>query len=178
MALDILVLGGTSWLGGGRWLGWHSPAGHRVWPGRLARAVDSPRVLVPPQDFSVQVIDVVDLAGWLVNAAEAGTAGIFNAVGDQIVLRDVLAQCARASGAGATVVEVDQSWLIQHEVSPWGGPVSGSATGGHGARRAGLGARAWVGPRPARRAQLEPRGRAARRGDLVLKRFVDKATSG
>ena len=94
------------------------------WPGRLARAGDSPRVLVPPQDSAVQVIDAVDLASWLVDAAELGTAGICNAVGDQVTLREVLFRCARACQAEPTLVEADQAWLVQHEVSPWAGPES------------------------------------------------------
>jgi nucleoside-diphosphate-sugar epimerase len=91
------------------------------WPGRLARATESPRVLAPPQDSRLQVIDVVDLATWLVTAAESRTHGVLNAIGDELSLGDVLAECTRAAAVEATLVEVDQPWLVQHEVAPWGG---------------------------------------------------------
>ena len=53
------------------------------WPGRFAR--DSGPVIVPDIDADpTQVIDVRDLAAWILLAAEQGTSGVLNAVGDQV----------------------------------------------------------------------------------------------
>jgi len=94
------------------------------WPGRLARARDNEPVLVPPLDTQVGVIDVVDLASWLVDATENATAGAFNAVGDTLPLSEILNECARAAGVEPGFVEVDQDWLVRHEVAPWSGEES------------------------------------------------------
>ncbi len=45
------------------------------WPGRLARARVGEQVLVPPRDHALQVIDVDDLAAWLVRCAVDHTGG-------------------------------------------------------------------------------------------------------
>jgi nucleoside-diphosphate-sugar epimerase len=68
------------------------------WPARLARAADAEPVLVPPLDTPVQVIDVLDLATWLVDCAERRTSGTFNATGDALPFERVLAACASAAG--------------------------------------------------------------------------------
>lgn len=94
------------------------------WPARLARATERSRVLVPPRDAATQVLDVADLTAWLVDAAEEAIAGTFNATGDTVSLADILAECERAVGGNVACVEVDQAWLLEQEVEPWGGPES------------------------------------------------------
>ncbi|CAA9341649.1 MAG: NAD-dependent epimerase/dehydratase [uncultured Nocardioidaceae bacterium] len=93
------------------------------WPARLARGGEQ-RVLLPPRSNPVQVIDVKDLAAWLVHGAENAVAGVLNAVGNTLTLSDVLAECQRAAASSPVYVEADQDWLIRHEVSPWSGPGS------------------------------------------------------
>src|SRR4051812_14257220 len=77
------------------------------WPARLAGARDGDAVLVPPLDGSTQVIDVEDLAIWLVRCGERRTGGAYNAVGDVTDLQTVLDVVCAAVGRAPRWVEVD-----------------------------------------------------------------------
>lgn len=94
------------------------------WPARVARAADGEPVLVPPRDTVVQVIDVGDLAGWLVLAAEAQVAGTFNATGDGSTVGAVLDASVAAAGTAPRLVEATDDWLAEQGVEPWMGPDS------------------------------------------------------
>ncbi|MCD4533290.1 epimerase [Nocardioides sp. cx-169] len=90
------------------------------WPARLAHGGE---VLAPgaPHD-TVQVIDVRDLASWLVAAIEAGTTGDYDAVGPAQPLADALAAVAAGVGAAPQWTWVDQGFLAEQGVEPWAGP--------------------------------------------------------
>jgi nucleoside-diphosphate-sugar epimerase len=95
------------------------------WPARLARVRRArERVLVPPLDMPVQVIDVADLARWLVDCADRRIAGTFNAVGEQHRFGDLLEACGRATGTSITPVQADDDWLLGQGVEPYMGPES------------------------------------------------------
>lgn len=94
------------------------------WPGRFARAADGDPILVPPADMSVQVVDVVDLAAWLVRAAEEQTSGTYDAVGPSLPFEAVTSACARAAGSSPALVAVEEEWLTSAGVVPWAGPDS------------------------------------------------------
>lgn len=94
------------------------------WPGRVARAQAGEPVLVPPLDDPVQVIDVEDLAAWLVRCGEERSGGVFNALGDTHLLGDVIDASVAAAGQGARLVEVADGWLRERDVEPWMGPES------------------------------------------------------
>lgn len=94
------------------------------WPARIARADDGEQVLVPPVGTAMQVIDVADLAAWLVDAAEHGIAGAFNATGDELTVRDVLDASLEATGRTPDLVEANHDWLSGNGVEPWAGPES------------------------------------------------------
>jgi 2'-hydroxyisoflavone reductase len=70
------------------------------WPVRFAEAArDGLPVLVPePVDAPVQLVDVRDLAEWIVTAAEAGTTGDFDAVSPPVPRSELLAQVADGAG--------------------------------------------------------------------------------
>ncbi|HEX9993343.1 MAG TPA: NAD-dependent epimerase/dehydratase family protein [Acidimicrobiales bacterium] len=70
-------------------------------------------VLAPAvPDQPVQVVDVRDLAAFLLDAAAAGAAGVVNGVGPaEATLADLL--------AGADVTWVDEAWLLDQGVEPW-----------------------------------------------------------
>ncbi|GIG41696.1 NAD-dependent epimerase/dehydratase family protein [Cellulomonas phragmiteti] len=92
------------------------------WPARLHRGG---RVLVPtPQGRYAQVIDVADLATWLVAAGRAGTTGVVNAVGAPVLLADLLATVREVAGAPCELVPVDDATLLTHDVRYWAGPRS------------------------------------------------------
>ena len=89
------------------------------WPQRLARGGE---VLAPgtPGDV-VQVIDVRDLAAWLLDLAEARTTGVFDAVGTRMPFGEMLAGVAAGVGAEPELTWVDQDFLQAHDVEPWAG---------------------------------------------------------
>jgi 2'-hydroxyisoflavone reductase len=97
------------------------------WPARFARRADDPadRVLVPDAlTAQTQLIDVDDLAGWLLDAAEGGVAGAYNATGDPVTLGEVLDTAARVAGHHGRMVRVDPAFLVDHGVGYWAGPDS------------------------------------------------------
>ena len=95
------------------------------WPARLAEVADHPEVLAPgdPGDL-VQVIDVRDLAAWLVDCAEQRLPGDFDAVGPVVPLRGLLEEAAAGVGARPRWTWVGQELLEAHGVQPWAGPRS------------------------------------------------------
>ena len=90
------------------------------WPQRLARGGE---VLAPGRpDDVVQVIDVRDLAAWVLDLAESRTTGVLDAVGAPSPFERVLLESA--SGVGNLSPEltwVHQAFLEAHEVTPWAG---------------------------------------------------------
>jgi hypothetical protein len=79
-------------------------------------------VLVPDAPaLPTQVIDVRDLAAWIVDAGTAGLTGTFNATGETTPLPDHLTMARAVAGHTGPVVPVDQDWLLAHDVEPWMG---------------------------------------------------------
>jgi 2'-hydroxyisoflavone reductase len=96
------------------------------WPLRFARpAAEDGSVLVPDAPhLPTQVLDVRDLAAWLVESAESERAGIYNTTGDTIPLREHL-KVARDVGSGhGEPRPASPEWLRAHDVEPWMGPRS------------------------------------------------------
>ncbi len=96
------------------------------WPARFALAAEGRRpVLVPVSDGGrTQVVDVRDLATWVLDAAERAVTGVHDAVGEQTPLADVLDQSAEVAGYHGERVHVPLRWLLEHGVQPWMGPDS------------------------------------------------------
>jgi nucleoside-diphosphate-sugar epimerase len=96
---------------------WDPTGRFTYWPRRIA---DGGRVLAPaPADAAAQLIDVRDLADWIVRAAEDGTSGTFNAV-DRPTTRELMFEtCRRVAGSDAEFVWVDGDFLAEHEVGEW-----------------------------------------------------------
>ena len=122
------------------------------WPVRFLRpAIGDGSVLVPDvPGLATQVIDVRDLAGWLVDTGERCLSGVFNVVGETIPLPGHLALAREVAGHTGPVVAAGQDWLLAHDVQPWMGERSlplwlpmpgyagGSSRDGSAARAAGL----------------------------------------
>jgi 2'-hydroxyisoflavone reductase len=96
---------------------WDPTGRFTYWPARLA---DGGRVLAPaPATADAQVIDVRDLAAWIVRAAEGGLGGTYNAV-DRPTTRETLVEtCRRVAGIDVEIVWVDSGFLVEHEVGEW-----------------------------------------------------------
>ncbi|GAA4669508.1 NAD-dependent epimerase/dehydratase family protein [Nocardioides nanhaiensis] len=92
------------------------------WPERLGSARPGESVLAPgdPGDV-VQVLDVRDLAAWLVDLAERRHRGVLDAVGPATPLGDLLAAVADGVGAQPALTWVDQGFLQARGVEPWMG---------------------------------------------------------
>jgi 2'-hydroxyisoflavone reductase len=89
------------------------------WPARFTRGGP---VLVPDVlDAPTQVLDVDDLAAWVVTAAEHRLVAQLDAVGRPRPLGEVLDE---SSGTGAELVAVSQARLAELDVRPWSGPRS------------------------------------------------------
>jgi len=96
------------------------------WPMRFAHpATAQGAVLVPCcPDLATQVIDVRDLASWLVQCIEVSTRGTFNACGPVTRFADHLDLARRVASHIGPLVTVSSQWLAEHEVTPWAGPRS------------------------------------------------------
>lgn len=94
------------------------------WVSRFALAGDGPVLCPETGGRTAQVIDVDDLAAFIVAAGRNGTTGIINAVGDEHSLADVLAAAAQTAGFTGEVVSASDEWLLDHEVRYWAGPRS------------------------------------------------------
>jgi nucleoside-diphosphate-sugar epimerase len=92
------------------------------WPTRLARGGE---VLVGGSpDDAVQLIDVRDLAQWIMHAAQTGLTGTFDGIGPWFTRGEFLAECAEAIGASCTFTWVDRAFLESQNIRRWAGPRS------------------------------------------------------
>ena len=126
------------------------------WPMRFAHpATEQGAVLVPNcPDLATQVIDVRDLASWLVHCIEVSAQGTFNACGPVTRFADHLDVARRVASHIGPLVTVSSRWLAEHEVTPWAGPRSlplwlpGDSYAGFGARSTDAAAAAGLLCRP------------------------------
>ena len=92
------------------------------WPIRLARGG---AVLTPVLEHRrVQVIDIADLAAFVVRAGRQRLAGVINAVGSSTPMADFFAAVAAVTGFSGRLVQADDEWLLDHDVHYWMGPRS------------------------------------------------------
>ncbi|WP_085477938.1 NAD-dependent epimerase/dehydratase family protein [Rathayibacter oskolensis] len=95
------------------------------WPWRFAHPAAEGAVLVPDApELPTAVLDVRDLAAWLVHCAEAGTGGVFNVAGSPLPFPEHLAAARAAAGSSAEPVLAPEPWLLAHGVNEWAGPRS------------------------------------------------------
>lgn len=94
------------------------------WPWRFAHP-SGPDVLVPDDpDLPTALIDVRDLARWLVGVVENRTEGVLNATGPTTTLGAVLEAAEQVAGGPAPARPVDPARLLELGVAPWAGPCS------------------------------------------------------
>ncbi len=89
------------------------------WPVRVARGGE---VLAPgaPGDVT-QVMDVRDLAAFVVRCIEQKTTGTFNATSapGELTMGEILEACKSVSASDATFTWADAAWLEKKEVQAW-----------------------------------------------------------
>jgi nucleoside-diphosphate-sugar epimerase len=94
------------------------------WVARFAAAGDGP-VLVPDlPSAAAQVLDVRDLAAFIVDAALRGVSDTMNVAGVPTMLTDFLSMSADVAGHTGIAQGASPDWLGEHAVEPWMGPRS------------------------------------------------------
>jgi 2'-hydroxyisoflavone reductase len=96
-------------------VGPHDPTDRfTYWPCRVERGGS---LLAPaPPELPVQMVDVRDLAGWMVDLLEQGRGGVFNATSPPRAL--TFGSMLDACGA-RDVTWVDEDFLAEHDVEGW-----------------------------------------------------------
>ena len=94
------------------------------WVARAARDPEVPMLIPGCPDMATQVIDVRDLAAWLLACAEARTTGIYDAVGPVLPFGEWIHMCRAAGGHTGPVVTADPAWLREQGVEEWMGEES------------------------------------------------------
>jgi nucleoside-diphosphate-sugar epimerase len=94
------------------------------WVARAARDPQAPMLVPDTPELGTQVVDARDLAAWMLDCAQAGITGTYDAVGPVIPFGDWIEQNRAAGGHAAEVVRADPAWLTAHGVSEWAGPES------------------------------------------------------
>lgn len=90
------------------------------WPARFARGGN---ILVPDrQDYTIQFIDVRDLALWTINLAQSQSAGVYIATGpeERTTMEVFLDACDQTAGQKSSqMVRVQEAVLEKEGVAPW-----------------------------------------------------------
>ncbi|MCB9118650.1 MAG: NAD-dependent epimerase/dehydratase family protein [Caldilinea sp.] len=89
------------------------------WPVRIARGGE---VLAPgDHDAPVQFVHAGDLAAFMLDLAEQGETGIFNAAGpaDRLAMLETLATCREVTGSAARLTWVDDAFLLDQSVGAY-----------------------------------------------------------
>jgi len=91
---------------------------------RAAREPQTPMLVPGAPDDPTQVIDIRDLASWLVDSAQAGTSGVFNAVGPIVPLATWIERSRAVGGHTGELVAAEPAWLVEQGVEEFMGPES------------------------------------------------------
>ncbi|MFD6225696.1 NAD-dependent epimerase/dehydratase family protein [Streptomyces sp. NPDC060232] len=94
------------------------------WVARAARTVDQPMLVPHSPGLPTQVVDVRDLAGWLLDLARAGTVGTYDAVGPVVPFDEWVSMSRRVAGHTGEVAAADPKWVLDQGVGPFMGPES------------------------------------------------------
>ncbi len=89
------------------------------WPVRIDRGGDA---LIPgSKEDPVQIIDVRDLADFIITAIEQRHMGTFNACGpgDPLTIGELLGTCNKISGSQAQLTWAPTEFLAEHKLEPW-----------------------------------------------------------
>lgn len=95
-----------------------------AWVARAARAPEEPLLVPDTPDLATSIIDVRDLASWLLDCAEKGTTGTFDAVGPVVPFGEWVELAREVGGHTGPVVLAPREWLEEQKVEQYMGPES------------------------------------------------------
>lgn len=94
------------------------------WVARAARDPHGAMLVPDAPDLATQIVDVRDLASWLVDCAERGTTGTFDAVGPIVSLGEWIELSRQVGGHTGPVIRVDPNSLVDQDVEQFMGEES------------------------------------------------------
>lgn len=94
------------------------------WVCRSARAPHDPMLVPDTPEAPTQVVDVRDLSSWLLEVAESGTHGTYDAVGPVLPFAEWVELSRLVGGHQGPVVSAPADWLLQQGVASYMGEES------------------------------------------------------
>ena len=94
------------------------------WVARAARQPGDPMLVPDTPDVATQVVDVRDLASWLVRCSESGTTGTYDAVGPVVPFADWVKASRGVGRHTGPVVRASAAWLLEQGVEEFMGTES------------------------------------------------------
>jgi nucleoside-diphosphate-sugar epimerase len=94
------------------------------WVARAARDQEAPMLVPATPELTTQIVDARDLVRWLLDSAQEGTAGTYDAYGPSMTFGEWVELSRRLGAHTGEVVEVPAEWLVEQKVEEFMGPES------------------------------------------------------